>query len=44
MPSFREVAIAIGYHFWQVDTDEKAYECGKDAARDVMRRLEKAGA
>jgi hypothetical protein len=39
----RDVAIAIGYHFWQVDTDDRAEYCGADAAKAVARRFDPIG-
>lgn len=40
MTNEREIAIAIGHHFWECETDEQAARNGADAARDVMKRLE----
>ncbi len=38
----RQVAIAIGYHFWHCDTDAQAESNGRDCAIDVAKRLSPA--
>lgn len=35
----RDVAIAIGHHFWHCDTDDQAEQAGRDAAIDVAKRI-----
>jgi hypothetical protein len=35
----KEIAIAIGYHFWKCTSDHEAESCGSDAAKDVMKRI-----
>jgi len=39
---FRIIAIAIGYHFWNPNSDKEAYCCGYDCAMEVLRKIKDA--
>lgn len=35
----KDIAIAIGYHFWDVPNDDRAEQAGMDCAIDIQKYL-----